>query len=241
MVEIEGLVKSYKSVEILNIGQLVIHQGESFGLVGNNGAGKTTLFRIILDLIRANAGEVRISGSPVQLQEDWKSFTGSFIDEKFLLAFLTPDEYFSFLANIYGMNSADLNNYLDDFEVFFNGEIRGKKKYIRDLSKGNKKKVGIAAAFMGNPTLVILDEPFENLDPTSQIHLKRLIKAKTEGKEMTFLISSHDLNHVTEICTRIVLLEKGRILLDENVNKDTLIHLNDYFGGNAQKQADQNL
>ena len=238
MLEIANLIKSYKKQEVLHIPELNITDGESFGLVGNNGAGKTTLFRIILDLIRPTEGEVRINGEAVQKTEDWKNTTGSFIDEKFLLGYLTPDEYFEFLAKLYRMNKEEIDLHLGRFETLFNGEIVGQKKYIRDLSKGNKKKVGIASAFMGDPSLIILDEPFENLDPTSQIHLKRIIRNYAGERNVTFLISSHDLNHVTEICSRIVLLEKGRMIMDESVNASTLSRLNEYFSGEQSYNAD---
>lgn len=233
MLLVKELKKSYKKNEVLNIDKLEVPQGQSFGLVGNNGAGKTTLFRIILDLIRATSGHVEIEGNDVSTTEEWKRFTGSFIDEKFLIDYLTPEEYFDFLAKIYGLSQSDLDAFLAQFEQLFNDEVLGHNKYIRDLSKGNKKKVGVAAALIGNPSIVLLDEPFENLDPTSQIRLKKIIDAFKKDRNVTFLISSHDLNHVTEICSRIVLLEKGLIKMDEMVSEKTLSQLNEYFGGNA--------
>ncbi len=231
MVEISDLIKIYQGAEVLNIPELTIPAGQSMGLVGNNGAGKTTLFRLVLDLIRPTRGEVKIGEVVVAQSEEWKVVTGSFIDEKFLLDFLTPDEYFQFLGRIYQMNDSEVEQHLKEFELLFNGEITGQTKYIRDLSKGNKKKVGIAAAFMGSPELIILDEPFENLDPSSQIHLKEIIKKHRELHNTTFLISSHDLVHVTAICDRIVLLEQGLIKMDESVNSETLARLHTYFGG----------
>jgi ABC-2 type transport system ATP-binding protein len=233
MISIQNLKKSYGENLVLNIDTLSVPMGQSFGLVGNNGAGKTTLFRIILDLIRATEGAVSIEGNDVSKTEDWKKFTGSFIDEKFLINYLTPEEYFDFLAKVYSLSKSDLENFISQFKDLFNDEILGHKKYIRDLSKGNKKKVGVAAALIGNPSLVLLDEPFENLDPTSQIRLKKILRDYGQNKNVTFLISSHDLNHVTEICTRIVLLEKGIAIRDESVTENTLIQLKAYFEGNA--------
>ncbi|WP_226389332.1 ABC transporter ATP-binding protein [Penaeicola halotolerans] len=228
MIQISQLNKQYKTEVVLNIDQLEIPAGESFGLVGNNGAGKTTLFRIILDLIRPSAGEVLINGQ-TNVSDDWKKFTGSFLDERFLVDYLTPDEYFQFVAGLHGYTAADLDQYLSTFDELFNDEIRNKKKYIRDLSKGNLKKVGIAAAMMGNPELVLLDEPFENLDPSSQIRLKKRINQERESRKVTFLISSHDLNHVTEICTRFVILEKGKIVQDIKGQENALSQLEAYF------------
>jgi len=238
MLLLQNLKKSYKSNVVLNIDKLEILQGQSFGVVGNNGAGKTTMFRIILDLIRASDGTVHIEGNDVSQTEDWKKYTGSFIDEKFLIDYLTSEEYFDFLSKVYGLGKDDLEIFLSQFKELFNDEILGHQKYIRDLSKGNKKKVGVAAALIGNPNLVLLDEPFENLDPTSQIRLKKIIKEYMKERNVTFLISSHDLNHVTEMCNRIVLLEKGEIQMDEVVNDATRQRLNAYFGGNAEPMSE---
>ena len=113
-------------------------------------------------------------------------------------------------------------------QPFFNGTVLGQNKYIRDMSKGNQKKVGLAAAFFGNPELIVLDEPFANLDPSSQIQLKKFI-ALQKQKGITFLISSHDLSHVTEICERIVLLEKGKPIKDIETSPSTLKELESYF------------
>ncbi|WP_304517493.1 ABC transporter ATP-binding protein [Cecembia rubra] len=230
MISVNHLKKQYKDTVVLDVEYLEIPRKECFGLVGNNGAGKTTLFRIMLDLVRATEGQVLLDGIDVARNEDWKSRVGAFLDEHMLLSYLTPDEYFETLRKIYGLSEEDLKLHLERFEELFNSEIIGKKKYIRDLSKGNLKKVGIAAAMMGNPEVVMLDEPFENLDPSSQVRLKKLILQEKERSQVTFLISSHDLNHVTEICDRIVLLEKGKIIKDLREKSEMVEELNTYFG-----------
>src|SRR6056297_1520882 len=230
MIHVENLVKKYGSDEVLNIDELTIERSECFGLVGNNGAGKTTFFQMILNLVRVTSGFVNISGENVNESEAWKNRVGSYLDEHMLLPFLSPDEYFETLRRIYGMTEDELGTILGRFKPLFNDEILGKKKYIRDLSKGNLKKVGIASAFLGNPDIVLLDEPFENLDPTSQNRLKKLITEEREEKETTFPISSHDLTHVTDICNRIVLLEKGLVIKDLKDDKDVMAsELSDYF------------
>ncbi|NCT10159.1 MAG: ABC transporter ATP-binding protein [Flavobacteriia bacterium] len=229
MIQITQLSKKYGTTEVLNINSLDIPTGQSFGLVGNNGAGKTTFFNILLDLVRPTTGSIISHDFQVNTTEEWKTFTGSFIDESFLIGYLTPEEYFEFIGDLRGMNKADVDAFVAKFEEFFNGEIVGKKKYLRDLSKGNQKKVGIIAAMMGNPKLIILDEPFANLDPTTQIRLKKIIKELTENREITVLISSHDLTHVTEVCERIVVLEKGKIVKDIQTSAETLQELESYF------------
>jgi ABC-2 type transport system ATP-binding protein len=191
MIEVTELKKFYNGVAVLDIPSLVIANGESFGLVGNNGAGKTTFFRLILDLIEASSGEVRVNGETVARRDEWKSYVGSFLDEGFLIDFLTPEEFFSFTGKVYGKSKEDITVFLESMTEFFNGEILGKRKFIRDLSKGNQKKVGIAAALIGDPQILILDEPFTALDPSSQIRLKRMLNELKATQNMTMLISSH--------------------------------------------------
>lgn len=229
MIQATNLTKAYDGVTVLNIPDISITNGESFGLVGNNGAGKTTFFRLILDLIAATTGEVLIEGEKVARKDEWKSKVGSFLDEGFLIDFLTPDEFFNFTGKVYDKSEGDITTFLESMQDFFNDEIIGKRKLIRDLSKGNQKKVGIAAALLSNPQILILDEPFTALDPTSQIRLKRMLNNLRTTKNMTMLISSHDLNHVTEVCDRIVVLEKGIVVRDIETNKDTLKELERYF------------
>ncbi|MDB2555365.1 ABC transporter ATP-binding protein [Flavobacteriaceae bacterium] len=229
MITIDTVSKKYGKAEVLNIDALEIPTGQSFGLVGNNGAGKTTLFNILLDLIRPTTGAIVTNDISVHKSEAWKKFTGSFIDESFLISYLTPEEYFQFIGDLRGMNKADVTSFLSQFEEFFNEEVLGKKKYLRDLSKGNQKKAGIIAAMMGNPKVVILDEPFANLDPTTQIRLKKILKTLTENKEITVLVSSHDLSHVTEVCERIVVLDKGAVVKDIVTSAETLQELEHYF------------
>lgn len=229
MIAINKISKKYGKVQVLSIDSLEIPTGQTFGLVGNNGAGKTTLFNILLDLIRPTTGEISNNNVVVAKSEAWKTFTGSFIDETFLIGYLTPEEYFDFIADLRGMNKADVQSFLDQFSEFFNDEILGKKKYLRDLSKGNQKKVGIVAAFMGNPQVIVLDEPFANLDPTTQIRLKKILKTITENRQITLLVSSHDLSHVTEVCERIVVLDKGLLVKDIKTSTETLQELESYF------------
>jgi len=229
MITIDNISKKYGKAVVLNVETITIPKGQSFGLVGNNGAGKTTLFNILLDLIRPTTGKITNNNVEVNTSEDWKNFTGSFIDESFLIGYLTPEEYFEFVGDLRGINKADVTAFIAKFDVFFNDEIIGKKKYLRDLSKGNQKKAGIVAALMGAPQVVVLDEPFANLDPTTQIRLKKILKELTDNKEITLLVSSHDLSHVTEVCDRIVVLDKGIVVKDIETSTATLQELESYF------------
>ena len=228
MIQLENLSKKYEEVTVLEVVSLSISKGEHFGLVGNNGAGKTTLFSLLLDLIRPSSGKVSINKIEVAISEAWKKDTAAFIDDAFLIDYLTPEEYFAFIAQLRKVSTTELDVFLAQFEEFFNGEVLAQKKYIRDFSKGNQKKVGLAAAFIGKPEVVILDEPFANLDPSSQIRLKKFL-TNDQNTDCTLLISSHDLNHVTDVCDRIVLLEKGSIIKDTPKSPETLKELEAYF------------
>lgn len=234
MISVQNISKIYGDRKVLDIPGLEIPKGESFGLVGNNGAGKTTLFSLLLDLIEPSSGFISIDGIKVNESELWKTKVSAFIDETFLIGYLTPEEYFYFLGELRGQNKATVDEFLKHFADFFNGEILNAKKYIRDLSKGNQKKVGIVGALIGNPEIIILDEPFANLDPSTQIKLKKLIKDWSQKEQVTFLISSHDLAHTTEVSNRIVLLNRGVIVRDIQTSPETLQELENFFAGTSE-------
>lgn len=229
MITVNKLSKKYKNNTVLDLEALEIQGGEIFGLVGNNGAGKTTFFSLLLDLIQASSGHIINNEVRVDQSEDWKPFTAAFIDESFLIGYLTPEEYFYFIGELRGLKPQDVDVFLKTFEDFFHGEILGGKKYLRDLSKGNQKKVGIVASFIGQPKVIILDEPFANLDPTTQIRLKQIISNYRDNTSVTLLISSHDLVHVTEVCQRIVVLDKGLVVKDIQRSPATLKELESFF------------
>ena len=229
MISFTNVSKVYAKQAVLDILLLEIPKGQTFGLVGNNGAGKTTMFSCLLDLIKPSKGVVKNNNVNVRESEDWKSFTSAYLDESFLIGYLMPEEYFYFIGELRRNKKREVDRFLNQFEDLFNGEILKGKKYIRDLSKGNQKKVGIVAALIGEPEVIILDEPFANLDPTTQIRLKKIIKKLSQDRNITVLISSHDLQDVTEVSERIVLLEKGKVVRDIKTSKETLKELESYF------------
>lgn len=230
MIQVNNLSKIYNNgVKVLNIPNLDIPKGQSFGLVGNNGAGKTTFFSLLLDLIQPSRGYIKNNDIQVNASEAWKPFTAAFIDESFLIGYLTAEEYFYFIGDLRNQNKADVDALLKKHEEFFNDEILNSKKYLRDLSKGNMKKVGIIATLIGNPEVVILDEPFANLDPTTVNRLKKIIKELADNPDVTVLVSSHDLVHTVEVCNRIVALNKGEIVKDIETSEETLKELEAFF------------
>ena len=224
-IKIENLKKIYGQNTVINIPELTLHNGELVGLVGNNGAGKTTLMRLILDLIRANEGRVLSNGNPVNECFEWKKYTGSFVDKGFLIDYYTPEEFFDFIAGVYGIDSATLAERLQGFESLMRDEIMG-------FSEGNRQKIGIIGAMIVNPKILILDEPFNYLDPSSQINIARIIHEVNLQHGTTVLISSHNLNFISEICNRIILMEKGVILKDlTNADEAAAKEVQSYFEG----------
>lgn len=232
MIKIDNLKKKFGDTVACDIEQFTINDGDILGLVGNNGAGKTTLFRLLLDLLKADEGTVCINDINPADSEAWKQQVGAYIDEGFLIDFLTPEEYFAFLGKISGMTQQQVDERLKDFEQFAAGEVFGQKKLIRNLSAGNKQKVGIISALFRRPTIVILDEPFNFLDPSSQLTLKHVLTDYSRETGATLLISSHNLQHTVDISTRIALLEHGIIIRDlPNEEASAATELEAYFAG----------
>lgn len=228
--KIENLKKIYGDKVALDIPELNIRSGELVGLVGNNGAGKTTLLRLVLDLIKADSGLVQSNGQNVAESDEWKNYTGSFIDGRFLIDFYTPEEYFTFIAHLYDISEEQMNERLESFRPLMHDEILGTKKYLRDFSEGNRQKIGIIGAMMIRPKVLLLDEPFNYLDPSSQIVVARLIAEMNRELGTTTIISSHNLSFVSDISSRILLLEKGKVIKDLLHNEgDIMNELNEYF------------
>ena len=213
-IQLNNLKKCFGEHTAVDIPHFTIDNGQMVGLVGNNGAGKTTLFRLMLDLSKATEGNVLIDDIDPAKSEDWKLQTGAFIDNSFLIDFLTAEEYFEFVGKVSGMTREQVAERLKTFETFMGDEIMGQKKYIRDFSAGNKQKIGIVAALLSSPQLVILDEPFNFLDPSSQNQLKRILTEFNRSTGSIVIVSSHNLQHTVDISTRVALLEKGKIIED---------------------------
>lgn len=239
MIQINNLQKKFGAKTAVNIDNYIINQGDMLGLVGNNGAGKTTLFRLILDLLQADRGNVTINDIDVCKSEDWKNFTGAFIDDGFLIDYLTPEEYFHFIGKMYGLKKEEVDERIVPFERFMNGEVMGQKKFIRNFSAGNKQKIGIISAMLHHPQLLILDEPFNFLDPSSQSIIKQLLKKYNEEHGATVIISSHNLNHTVDVCPRIALLEHGVIIRDiQNENNSAEKELEAYFNVSVEEAVE---
>lgn len=230
MIKIDNLTKYFGENKALDIKQLQIAEGSIVGLVGNNGAGKTTMLRLILDLCKANSGTVLSKGKDVSKSENWKEYTGSFLDSGYLIEFLKPEEYFTLIGELNHISKEDMQLRLSKFDAFMNGEILGKKKLIKNYSAGNKQKIGIVAAMITNPKVLLLDEPFNFLDPSSQMEMLRLLRDMNKEFGTTMILSSHNIELVSEISSRIILLEKGIVKKDISATAGEAIEeLRTYF------------
>jgi ABC-2 type transport system ATP-binding protein len=222
--------KQYNRRIVLDIDEFVINKGAIVGVVGNNGAGKTTLLRIMLDLLKSDSGSASIRGINVSKDEKWKNYTSAYLDASFLIDFLTPEEYFVFITESYERDLSIYNEQIKDFHRFMNNEILNQKKYIRDFSSGNKQKIGIIGSIISKSEILVLDEPFNYLDPTSQFFIKDHLSNLNKNEGVTMVISSHNLEYIYDIATQLIVLENGKIVkqydaVDINVKEE----LKDYF------------
>ena len=233
MIQIKNLKKSFNNVTVVDVVSLNIEEGELVGLIGNNGAGKSTLFRLILDLMKPDIGSVLSNSIIVQRSDEWKSYTGSFLGNSQLISFLKPSEYFEFLGMIYGIKWKEVQNRLENYEEFIEKELVKSNQLIRQLSDGNKQKIGIMGAILFEPKVIILDEPFNYLDPTSQMTLTDILSKLKSSSDKAIIISSHNLSNLSQVCSRFIIMETGKIVYDNLVNEVSISFVNNYFTRNS--------
>ncbi len=223
----ENVIKKFKKSFQLTIEDITVHPGEIVGLIGNNGAGKTTLLKCILDLLKLDYGRIMINGRSHAKDDSWVLTTGAYLDRSYLFDFLTPTEYLERLRKNYRVEKSDFQRAIDQYDLFL--QSMNRSRYIRDLSDGNIQKIGIISSLLHMPELVILDEPFNFLDPTAQFQLVGILKDYCKNHHCTLIVSSHNLDHITKLATRLLLIEDGNIILDESNNDQAISRVNQYF------------
>lgn len=226
MIEVKGLTKQYGSHTAVSDLTFTVDNGQIYGLLGPNGAGKTTTMNIITGCLAASSGQVRIDGHDIFEEPDAaKRLIGYLPEMPPLYQDMTPKEYLEFVARAKGVKKADLQEQLQQV-IQVTQIIDVQNRLIKNLSKGYKQRVGIAQALLGDPEIIILDEPTIGLDPKQIIEIRALIK--TLGKTHTVILSSHILSEVRAICDSILILSNGKL-----VASDTPENLEKLFAGSS--------
>ena len=209
---IKNISKTYKNQVALNSINLNIKKGEIVGLLGPNGAGKSTLIKILTGYISANNGEVKICGDNINENPKLvKQKIGYLAENNPLYIEMYIKEYLKYIAEIYKVSFQEIDKIIE-----LTGLNSEKNKKINQLSKGYKQRVGLAAALIHNPEVLILDEPTTGLDPNQLIEIRKLIK--NIGHNKTVIFSTHILQEVEKICDRIIIINKGNIVEDQKVD-----------------------
>lgn len=210
IIETKNLSKHYGGVSAVESVSFSVNKGEVIGFVGLNGAGKSTTINMLLGFQAPTIGEVQLFGEKVTLPNAYKSHRrlGFATGDMSLFESMTGKQYLTFVAKQYKrpLETPFFKELVDTFEPQLT-------KKIKTLSRGNKQKIALIAAFMTEPELVILDEPSSGLDPLMQQHFLQLVRTQAE-KGMTIFMSSHYLNEVSDVCTRILLIKKGQLIKD---------------------------
>ncbi|MEG0749331.1 MAG: ABC transporter ATP-binding protein [Carnobacterium sp.] len=213
MLEVKNLKKTFGSVTAVDGVSFTIRDGEIMGMIGQNGAGKTTTFRLILNFLMADQGEVLWNGQPLK-KSDY-DIIGYLPEERGLYPKVTIEDQLIYFARLRGKTKKEIQPLIDGWMEKF--EVKGKKTdKVKSLSKGNQQKVQLISTLIHQPKLVILDEPFSGLDPVNASLLEEGIKElKRNGSCVIF--SSHDMNNVEEICDNLIMLRNGEMVLEGSV------------------------
>ena len=209
MLELHDISKSYNELKALNGVSFRLHPGEVVGLLGPNGAGKSTLMKILTGYIKNWEGNIRYREQ--ELREKTKAIqqvTGYLPENNPLYPDLFVLEYLAFVASIYRIKDAPFDSILEKV-----GLIEVKNRKISSLSKGYQQRVGLAAALLHDPEILILDEPTTGLDPNQLIDIRKLIRQL--GEEKIVLLSTHILSEVESVCDRVIIIRKGEVVADE--------------------------
>jgi len=219
MIEIQNVSKRYADKWAVKDASFTIKKGEILGFLGRNGAGKSTTMNIVTGYISATSGRVLLDGHDI-LEEprEVKRRIGYLPEIPPLYMDMTVDEYLRFVCSIKEVKKTQVNNHLNDIcDLVRIGDVR--KRLIRNLSKGYKQRVGMAQALVGNPDVVIMDEPTVGLDPMQIIEIRKLIKDL--GEDHTVVLSSHILHEISDVCERVVIINQGQIVAQDSLESLT--------------------
>jgi len=224
---INSVTKSYDKQQALTDVSFTLNKGEIVGFLGPNGAGKSTLMKIITCYLQQDSGKVQVCNLDIQEQNlQVKSKIGYLPEHNPLYTDMYVKEYLSFVGGIYKVEN--LNNRIAEI-IIQTGLIPEQSKKIGELSKGYRQRVGLAAALLHNPEVLILDEPTTGLDPNQLVEIRNLIKEV--GKDKTVLLSTHIMQEVDKMCNRVIIISKGKIVDDQLISnfQNNKIDLEEHF------------
>ncbi|WP_299758026.1 ABC transporter ATP-binding protein [uncultured Pontibacter sp.] len=221
-IEITGLSKTFGKKQVLQELNLTVESGQIYCLLGKNGVGKSTFLNCILDLVQPDSGSISLFGKDYhQHQLEVKQNLGALCEDNPLIEEFTGMEYLSFVAKLYKLPVAEAEQRISSLVNYFFTDKESLHKNVAGYSTGMKKKVGIAAAMLHKPQVLILDEPFTGLDPIAAQLLVQLIRSYRNANRV-ILISSHDLNYVEKIATHIGVLNDGQLMYNGSVQEFTM-------------------
>lgn len=216
MVEIKNLTKRYGSITAVNDISFTANPGEILGLLGPNGAGKSTTLNMITGYLSSTAGSVTVEGFDILAEpKRAKANIGYLPEQPPLYPEMTVRRYLEFIFDLKKVRLPKQEHIDEVMTIVKLKDVA--ERVIRNLSKGYRQRVGLAGALMGNPPVLILDEPTVGLDPKQIIETRKLIK--TLGRKHTVIFSSHVLSEVSAICDRVVMINKGVIVADSPIDK----------------------
>ena len=224
---INSVTKSYDKQQALSDVSFTLNKGEIVGFLGPNGAGKSTLMKIITCYLQQDSGKVQVCNLDIQEQDlQVKAKIGYLPEHNPLYTDMYVKEYLSFVGGIYKVEN--LNNRIAEIIIQI-GLIPEQSKKIGELSKGYRQRVGLAAALLHNPEVLILDEPTTGLDPNQLVEIRNLIK--DVGKDKTVLLSTHIMQEVDKMCNRVIIISKGKIVDDQLISnfQNNKIDLEEHF------------
>lgn len=224
---INSVTKSYDKQQALTDVSFTLNKGEIVGFLGPNGAGKSTLMKIITCYLQQDSGKVQVCNLDTQEQDlQVKAKIGYLPEHNPLYTDMYVKEYLSFVGGIYKVEN--LNNRIAEIIIQI-GLMPEQSKKIGELSKGYRQRVGLAAALLHNPEVLILDEPTTGLDPNQLVEIRNLIKEV--GKDKTVLLSTHIMQEVDKMCNRVIIISKGKIVDDQLISnfQNNKIDLEEHF------------
>lgn len=221
MIEVRELSKKFGSQVVLEQLDLRVEKGMTYCLLGKNGTGKTTLIHILVDLVKADTGEVLINGklhnTLTPLEKKWLGLVG---EDLALIEEINGLEYLNFIGKVYKLPKDALKKRIDNLVAYFFENEQDLQKNISTYSTGMRKKLAFCAAVLHAPDILILDEPFSGLDPLVANQMIAFIK-RYQNNERAVFISSHDLNYIEKVGTHIGVLDKGKLLLNSTLQEFT--------------------